>query len=95
MADEKENKKEKKEASKEMSSAEAKAYRASLNKKEAPRLSDEEKREKFRVYWAEEKSKYANSKDLEQIIWLHLKSVKMAEPEQFENGIKHFGLKKV
>lgn len=80
---------------KEMTLAEAKAYRASLNKTVTPVLNEQEKREAFRIFWAQEKSKYGKSKDLEQVLWLHLKATKQDEPEQFENGIKHFGLTKV
>lgn len=78
-----------------MSVAEAREYRASQYKASKPELTEQEKREAFRVYWAQEKSKYGKSKDLEPVLWLHLKSMKMDAPEQFENGIKHFGLTKV
>lgn len=80
---------------KEMSLEEARAYRASLHKPSMAPLSDQEKREKFRVFWASEKQKYGKSKDLEQILWVHLKAVKLDDPEKFEDGLKHFGLKKV
>ena len=87
----KENKKEKQE---EMTLEEAAAWRASLYKPQERKLSEEEKREEFRVFWAKEKSKYGASQDLEPIVWAHLKSSKLDEPKQFEEGIKHFGLKK-
>lgn len=80
---------------KEMSLEEARAYRASLYTPSLKSLSDTEKREQFRIFWASEKQKYGKSKDLEQILWLHLKAVKLDEPEKFEDGLKHFGLKKV
>lgn len=83
------------EAEFEMSLEEAKALRASLYKPEAKELSEEEKREEFRLYWAREKYKYGKSKQLEEILWLHLKASKMDKPEQFESGLKHFGLKKI
>jgi muconolactone delta-isomerase len=85
------------EAVKEMSAEEARKWRASLAKASDAVLSENQLREAWRVYWAQAKSKWANSstKNLEQFIWLHLKSVKMASPTQFEAGIKHFGLKKV
>lgn len=78
----------------EMTLDEAKAYRASLYKEEPKILSEEEKREQFRIFWASEKNKYGKTKDLEQIIWLHLKAIKMDEPANFENGLQSFGLKK-
>lgn len=80
---------------KEMSLAEAKAYRAKLYKPEAVVLSEQEKREAFRIYWAQEKSQYGQPKNLEEVLWLHLKSSKQDQPSQFEAGIAHFGLKKI
>jgi len=63
--------------------------------KPAPRkLKEREKRESFRLFWTQNKRKYGKSKNLENIIWLHLKAIKMDEPEKFESGIAHFGLKK-
>lgn len=90
MAKEKDYKK-----SEEMTVDEARAFRASLAKPAIKKLSDEEKKEEFRLFWAREKYKYGKSKDLEQILWLHLKATKMDEPEKFEQGLKHFGLKKI
>lgn len=96
MAEQKEIKKEWKKAEKtEMSAEESRAYRASLYAPTAKVWSDEEKREAFRVYWAQEKYKYGKSKDLEEIVWLHLKSSKLDQPEKFEAGLVHFGLKKI
>lgn len=79
----------------EMTLQEARAYRASLHTQTEIELSDEEKRDKFRVFWAQEKSKYGKSKEIEPVIWLHLKATKQDSPEQFEGGIEHFGLKKI
>lgn len=79
----------------EMTLEEARAYRASLYKATIATLSLEQKREQFRIYWAQEKVKYGKSKDLEQILWLHLKASKHDDPEKFEKGLLHFGLKKV
>ena len=78
-----------------MTTEEAKAYRASLYKPAPRSLSEQEKREAFRVFWAQEKIKYGKSKDVEQILWVHLKAAKLDSPEKFEAGIAHFGLKKV
>lgn len=79
----------------EMTLEEARAYRASLYRPEVKRLSEIEKREAFRLYWASEKYKYGKTKDLEEILWLHLKSTKRDEPNKFEDGINHFGLQKI
>lgn len=84
-----------KEQPREMSLEEARAYRASLHKPEERTLSEQEKREQFRLFWAREKQKYGKSKNLEQILWVHLQSVKLDDPKKFEEGIKHFGLQKV
>lgn len=89
------NKSESAQQQQEMSLQEAKAYRASLYKQQAKKMSEEEKREQFRIFWATEKSKYGKTKDLEQILWVHLKSMKLDEPEKFEKGLAHFGLKKI
>jgi hypothetical protein len=98
MADEKKDSKkewkEKKEKT-EMTLEEAKAYRASLHKAQPVELDDAAKREQFRLFWAQNKHKYGRGKDLEQILWVHIKSAKLDKPEQFEAGIAHFGLKKI
>jgi hypothetical protein len=78
-----------------MTLEEAKEYRASLYVPPVVKLTDQQKREAFRVFWAQAKRKYGKAKDLESIIWLHLKSSKMDDPSQFEAGLSHFGLKKV
>lgn len=88
----KDTKKEKKEF---MTLAESRAYRLSLFKERTKVLSDLEKREKFRLFWAKNKNKYSDSKDMEDILWIHLQSSNLSEPEKFEEGIKHFGLKKI
>lgn len=81
--------------SQEMTLEEAKAWRASLAKKEEKVLSAQEKREAFRVFWAVEKAKYGKGKDLEEILWVHLKAISKDKPEQFAEGLDHFGLKKI
>ncbi len=80
---------------KEMSPEESKAYRASLYKPSKKALSENEKREAFKIFWAQEKKKYKKSKELEEILWLHLQTIKMDEPEKFAEGLKNFGLKKL
>lgn len=80
----------------EMSLEEARAYRASLAppKVEIP-LSESQRREEFRKYWAQKKSWFGKGKEIEPIIWTHLKAIGMDHPEKFEDGLKHFGLEKV
>lgn len=95
MAEEKSFKQEKKKEKQEMSLQEAKAYRQSLHKEKVKALDEHEKREQFRLYWAENKYKFGKAKDLEEILWVHLKSAKLDDPENFEKGLAHFGLKKI
>ena len=85
----------KKDLKEEMTLEESKAYRASLYKPVVKVLSDTEKREQFRIFWAQSRKKYGKARDLEQILWLHLKDTKHDELEKFEAGISHFGLKKL
>lgn len=78
---------------KEMTLEEAKAFRASLYKEQPIILTEEQKKECFRVFWAKEKSKYGKKKELESILWAHMKSAGFTDPKMFEQGLKHFGLK--
>jgi hypothetical protein len=84
-----------KEQQEEMTLEEAKAARAAKHKASPPILADHQKRESFRVYWAQERNKFGKPKNLEEVLWIHLKATKQDSPEQFEAGLKHFGLKKV
>lgn len=60
---------------------------------EAPSTA-ENVREQFSAFWAVAKKSYKRSKDMEDILWAHLKSSGFDKPEFFEKGIEHFGLKK-
>lgn len=79
----------------EMTLEESKAFRASLYREPKKALSEKEKRMQFKLFWAKEKKKYKNGKSLEEILWLHLKNTKQDEPTNFEEGLRHFGLKKI
>ena len=83
------------EADTQMTPEEARAYRASLYKPAERVLHEHEKRELFRVFWAKNRTKYGKNKDLEEVLWIHLKSAKLDDPNKFEEGMKHFGLKKI
>jgi hypothetical protein len=85
----------KEEVDTQMSPEEAKAYRASQYKPAARVLQEHEKREQFRLFWATNRTKYGKNKDLEEVLWIHLKSAKLDDPSKFEEGMKHFGLKKI
>ena len=78
-----------------MSVDEAKALRAAKHNALPKKSSDQEKREAFRLFWAQEKSNYGRDKDLEPVLWVHLKAINMDNPEQFHAGIQHFGLKQI
>lgn len=78
-----------------MTAEEARAFRAALFNPAPKALREDQRREAFRVFWAANKSKYGRPKSLEKALWLHLKSINMTSPEQFKEGLDHFGLKKV
>lgn len=78
----------------EMSLEEARAYRASLATNQEKDLKPSDKREAFKIFWAKEKKSYKKAEKLEEILWLHLKSMKMDNPEKFSEGLAHFGLRK-
>jgi hypothetical protein len=48
----------------------------------------------FQEWWATERKSYGRDKDLEEILWPHLKAIGADSPEKFEAGVQHFGLKK-
>lgn len=77
----------------EMTLEEAKAYRASLATPKQEKLTESQIREQFRIFWAQNRTKYGAKKELEPILWLHLQAMKFDAPEKFEEGIKNFGLK--
>jgi len=83
------------ESKEEMSLEESKAYRASLAKSVVKDLSQKEKRDAFKVYWSQNKKKYGMTNKLEEILWLHLVSIKNDSPDKFDAGLKNFGIKKV
>jgi hypothetical protein len=61
---------------------------------EAPTSNSIDTRESFRAFWATAKKEYKKSKDLEDVLWAHLKATGFDKPELFEQGLQHFGLKK-
>lgn len=48
-------------------------------------------REAFRKFFAKIKGKLKLEKDMEKVIWLHLKATGFDKKDKFEKGIKHFG----
>lgn len=85
----------KKEQIEEMTTEEAKAARAAKHAAIPKKPTDQEQREAFRIFWAQEKSKYGKDRKLEPVLWVHLKAIGMASPDKFNAGIQHFGLKQV
>lgn len=59
--------------------------------KKAEKKTDE--RENFRKYFLKLSKKLNLDKYLEDVIWIHLKSIKHNKKELFDKGIKHFGYK--
>jgi hypothetical protein len=73
--------------------------RSDLEHKESARKPQEEdsgvdNRESFRAFWAAARKEYGKPRDLEEILWAHLKSAGFDRPEAFEQGLEHFGLKR-
>jgi hypothetical protein len=79
----------------EMTLEEAKALRAARHVAVQKPLSQKQKREAFKVFWAQNKRKYGMTNKLENVLWLHLVATKNDEPTLFEAGLKNFGIKKV
>lgn len=84
-----------KEEREEMTLEEAKAYRASLHRPQPKVLTLDEKKDLFRLYWAQERKSYGSARKLEHLLWTHLVATGNSDPEAFEAGISHFGLKKI
>jgi hypothetical protein len=79
----------------EMTLDESKAYRASLISNISRPLTQKQKRDAFKIYWTQNKKKYGMTGKLEEILWLHLVATKNDSPENFDNGLANFGIKKV
>jgi hypothetical protein len=79
----------------EMTIEEARAFRAAKHVDMPKKMSEPQKREAFRMFWAQNKAKYGKKKDLEGVLWVHLKAIKMDTPDKFNAGISHFGLKRI
>jgi hypothetical protein len=53
----------------------------------------EDNREEFRKYFLKLNKKLNLNKSLEEVIWIHLKTIKHDKKELFDKGIEHFGYK--
>lgn len=91
----KENTEEKKELSQEERIAQAKEKRKKAWEEKQKQDGSEERirREEFRRFFVRIKGKLKIGKEMEEILWLHLKASGFDTKDKFEKGIKHFGYK--
>lgn len=68
---------------------------AIINARQGAKSSDEGARIKFQEFWAQNRKAYGKEKDLEAILWVHLKAIGCDVPDKFVQGIAHFGLNKI
>jgi len=83
----------KQEDSNEQKIAKARKRRLALAEEKTPTLEVSDNREEFRKYFLKLCKKLNLNKSLEEVIWVHLKSIKHDKVELFDNGVKHFGYK--
>lgn len=50
-------------------------------------------REEFRKYFLKLNKKLNLNKSLEEVIWIHLKTIQHDKKELFDKGVEHFGYK--
>lgn len=50
-------------------------------------------REDFRKYFLKLNKKLNLNESLEEVIWIHLKTIKHDKKELFDKGVEHFGYK--
>lgn len=61
--------------------------------KKAQEKPEENSRELFRKYFLKLSKKLNLESYTEEVLWVHLKSIKCDSSEKFDQGIKHFGYK--
>ena len=71
----------------------ARKKRLALASERVPVEEKCDSREDFRKYFLTISKKLKLNKSLEEVIWIHLKTIKCNKKELFEKGIKHFGYK--
>ena len=54
---------------------------------------EEDVREDFKKYFIKLRRKLNLNSQLEEVIWLHLKAIKMASQDKFDDGVRNFGYK--
>lgn len=73
--------------------AKARKKRIALAKDKAPAKEKSDDREDFRKYFLTISKRLKLDRTLEEVIWVHLKTIKHNKKEMFDKGIKHFGYK--
>jgi hypothetical protein len=84
-------KQEKQEKAPELTPAEMR--RASHEARNGAKIAIEDSREEFRKYFVELKRKLKLAPEIENVLWIHLKTVNMATKDKFNEGVAHFGYK--
>jgi hypothetical protein len=72
--------------------------RLSRSKKdnEISNLPEVKRRQSFQEYWTSARRSFGRpERELEDILWAHLKAIKCDVPSKFEEGVAHFGLRKI
>ena len=72
----------------------AKLENSKQNKVAQVPMDEQSVRTAFSEFWAKARKAYNRPRELESILWAHLKSTGNDKPDLFEAGLKHFGLKK-
>lgn len=49
-------------------------------------------RESFRLWWASNRRRYGRPRELEAVLWEHLVASGHDREQDFDRGLKHFGL---
>jgi hypothetical protein len=90
-----EEKKTKKKLSDEEKIAKARKKRLALAEERGIQKSQEKdnSREDFRKYFLKLNKKLKLNKSLEEVIWVHLKTIGCNKKDLFDKGVKHFGYK--
>lgn len=57
-------------------------------------MTEQEKKETFKAYWARSRKMFDKEKEIEEVLWAHLKAIGCDSEELFDEGIANFGLKK-
>lgn len=86
-------KKSKKVLSEDEKIAKARKRNVAIAKKPIVFVAPTNQRESFRLYFLTIRKKLGLNRDLEEIIWTHLKAIKHDKEELFSDGVRNFGYK--